>query len=134
MSASHHVIATELPLATGRTQDLVIEGTLSFDPADPLAVSLRMTYGDQQVNWTFGRDLLSNGVYEPTGVGDVHVWPCLSTRGAAVVIIELCSPDGEILLQAPSRTVTAFLAEVQRVCPAGSEDLDVDGLIAELLG
>ena len=134
MTASHNVIATELTLATGSGQELVIQGSLCFDPVDPFAVSLRMEYGDQQVVWTFGRDLLANGLYEPTGDGDVHVWPCLSTQGAAIVVIELRSPGGEILLQAPSKTVTEFLDEVQRVCPAGTESLDLDGLIERLLG
>ncbi len=134
MTTSHNVIATELTLATGAAQELAIAGTLSFNAADPFAISLRMTYGDQEVVWTFARDLLVNGLYEPTGDGDVHVWPCLSTEGSAVVIIELSSPNGEILLQAPSKTVTTFLDEVQRVSPAGSEQLDLDGLISQLLG
>lgn len=133
MTASHNVIATELTLAAGSAQELAIAGMLSFDPADPFAVSLRMSYGEQQVEWTFGRDLLANGLYEPTGDGDVHVWPCLSPQGAAVVIIELSSPNGEILLQAPSRTVTLFLDEVQEASPAGTEAMDIDGLIAQIL-
>lgn len=134
MTASHNVIATELTLATGAGEEVVIEGSLSFDPADPFAITLQMAYGDQRVVWTFGRDLLANGLYEPTGDGDVHVWPCLGTDGSAVIILELCSPNGEILLQAPSRTVTGFLDEVQRVSPAGTESLDLDGLISQLLG
>ena len=52
------------------------------------------------MRWTFGRELLSDGLYEPSGDGDVHVWPCLDSDGRAVVIIELCSPDGEALVQA----------------------------------
>ena len=44
-----------------------------------------------EVCWTFARELLLDGQYEPTGDGDVHVWPCLSPRGDAVVIR---GPDG----------------------------------------
>lgn len=130
---SQNVIATELTLATGTAQELAIAGTLSFDPTDPFAISLRMAYGEQQVVWTFARDLLAEGLYEPSGDGDVHVWPCLSPEGGAVVIIELSSPNGEILLQAPSKTVTLFLDEVERVTPTGTESMDVDAVIAQLL-
>ena len=38
------------------------------------------------VRWTFGRDLLSGGLCEPTGDGDVHVWPCVNDQGYAVAL------------------------------------------------
>ncbi|HET9501511.1 MAG TPA: SsgA family sporulation/cell division regulator [Marmoricola sp.] len=132
MSTSRQVIATQLPLATA-AEDLELDGGLRYDPADPFAVSLRMTHGDQEVVWTFARELLSGGLYEPTGDGDVHVWPCLSRSGTSVVMIELCSPDGELVLEAPSRTVSRFLDEVEHLVPSGSEHIDVDALVAQLL-
>ena len=64
-----------------------------------------------EVRWTFGRDLLIGGLYEPTGDGDVHVWPCLDTDAHSVVMIELCSPDGEALVQARTSDITAFVTE-----------------------
>lgn len=133
MSTSRQVIATELPLATA-AEDLALAGGLRYDPADPFAISLRMTHGEQDVVWTFARELLAGGLYEPTGDGDVHVWPCLSSSGTSVVMIELCSPDGELLLEASSRTVSTFLEEVEHAVPSGTEDIDVDTLIEQLLG
>lgn len=131
-SKSTQVILTELTLTCGTDEAAPISGGLSFDPTDPLAVSLRLGYGTQDVVWTFARDLLSSGVYEPTGHGDVHVWPCLDSEGSAVVIIELRSPDGELLLQADGRQVQTFLADAARVVPAGSEVIDVDAFIDQL--
>jgi hypothetical protein len=133
MSTSRQVIATQLTLATA-AEDLALAGGLRYDPADPFAVSLRLSHGTQDVVWTFARDVLSGGLYEPTGDGDVHVWPCLSSDGTSVVMIELCSPDGELLVEAPSRTVSAFLDEVEHAVPSGTERMDVDGLIEQLLG
>ena len=66
------------------------------------------------MRWTFGRDLLCEGLYEPSGDGDVHVWPCLDSDGHAVVIIELCSPDGEALVQAKTGDLSVFVERMSR--------------------
>ena len=81
-------------------------------------------------------DSIVDGLYEPTGDGDVHVWPCLSSTGAAVVIIELCSPDGELLVQANSRKVTGFVTSMLDSVPDGQESsfVDFDLELATLLG
>ena len=73
------------------------------------------------MRWTFARDLLLDGLYEPTGDGDVHVWPCLDSDGHAVVIIELCSPDGEALVQMRTGELSAFNERVTKAVPAGEE-------------
>lgn len=134
MSTSRQVIATELTLATGAAEELALAGVLSYDQSDPFAVSLRLVHGTQDVRWTFARELLAGGLYEPTGEGDVHVWPCLSRDGSSVVMIELTSPDGELLVEASARLVSSFLDEVQQIVPAGTEQVDVDALIERLLG
>ena len=90
----------ELEFVDPQGEATSIDADLVFDPADPYAVTMVFRTGVQEVLWTFGRELLVEGLYEPTGDGDVHVWPCLSSDGSAVVIIELCSPDGELLVQA----------------------------------
>ncbi len=86
------------------------------------------------VRWTFGRDLLIGGLYEPTGDGDVHVWPCLDNEGAPVVIIELCSPDGEALVQARTGDMTAFVNRMVAAVAVGAESahLDVDAAISAI--
>ena len=91
--------------------------------------------GVQEVRWTFGRELLVGGRFEPTGDGDVHVWPCLSSDGRAVAIIELCSPDGELLVQADSRNVDTFIAKMMESVPEGQESayVNFDDELAQLL-
>jgi hypothetical protein len=74
-----------------------------------------------------------NGQYEPIGEGDVHVWPCLSPSGEAVVIVELCSPAGETILQFPTRAVHDFVFATLDAVPSGKERPDVDVWIAEIL-
>ena len=111
-----------------------LETELSYDPADPLAVSAPFSTVAGRVRWTFGRDLLIGGLYEPTGDGDVHVWPCLDNQARSVVIIELCSPDGEALVQARTVDVTAFVEQMTTAVPQGEEGtyLDVDSAISAI--
>lgn len=112
-----------------------LETEFEYNPADPFAVSILFKGEPAAVRWTFARDLLVDGFYEPTGDGDVHVWPCLSSDGRAVVILELISPSGEVLLQVGSRELSAFIHRMVASVPQGSESdlLDLDGELTELL-
>jgi hypothetical protein len=111
-----------------------IEAELQYDPRDPYAVTAVFMTGRHQVRWTFGRDLLRTGLYEPSGDGDVHVWPCLDADGHAVVIVELCSPDGEALIQARTGDLSNFVERISRAVAPGTESgyLDLDATIAAI--
>ena len=108
---------------------------LHYDVADPYAVhaTFRTGHGDG-VSWVFARELLTLGVHHPSGDGDVRVWPSWSS-GSEVIFIGLTSPDGEALLQAPTRDLADFLSRSYSVCPTGEEimHLDVDAAITALL-
>jgi hypothetical protein len=112
-----------------------LEAEFEYNPADPFAVSILFKADPVPVRWTFARDLLIDGFYEPTGDGDVHVWPCLSADGCAVVILELNSPSGEVLIQIGSREVSRFIHQMLAAVPAGAEAdlLDYDSELADLL-
>jgi hypothetical protein len=112
-----------------------IDAELQYDPRDPYAVTTVFMTGRSQVRWTFGRDLLAAGLYEPAGDGDVHVWPCLDAEGHAVVIVELCSPDGEALVQAKTGDLSAFVDRMSKAVAPGTESdyLDLDAAIAAIL-
>lgn len=109
-----------------------LDVTLSYDPADPVAVTMVIETVAGPVPWTFARDLLVEGYYEPTGDGDIHVWPCLDSDGAAVVIVELESPEGGALLQLPARPVDEFIAASLASVPRGAEQVDVDAWIEQV--
>lgn len=112
-----------------------LDAVLGYARTDAFAVS--MTFGDVEplVTWTFGRDLLMRGITHPTGEGDVRVCPALGDDGTAIVLIELCSPDGELLLEARTEDVASFIGRTVDVCAPGveAEHLDVDQMIAHLL-
>ena len=112
-----------------------VDAALGYDPADPFAVTATFRTVQGNVVWTFARDLLVRGLNGPAGVGDVHLWPCVDAEGAATVIIELCSPDGELVAQVRTRDIYAFLGRALAAVPAGTESdrIDLDQLIDQLL-
>lgn len=117
--------------------------TMGYDPQDPYAVSFgfgpALGDGEHAATWTFGRDLLLEGITAPTGIGDVYVWPCLDVKGCATVVIELRSPSGEVSLQASTVELNEFLHRTLDAVAAGTEtdhlDLDdADNWLAGLAG
>jgi hypothetical protein len=108
---------------------------LHYEVKDPFAVHATFRTGQGEgVSWVFARDLLTLGIHRPSGDGDVRVWPSWSA-GSEVVFIGLTSPDGEALLQAPTRELVDFLGRTYAVCAQGRENehLDVDRAIEALL-
>ncbi len=124
-----------VPFVSGEALTDLLEGELVFDAADPYAITMHLEAKAGRVTWTFARDLLAEGLYDPVGDGDVQVWPCLSGVGEAVVIIELSSPTGWAMLQTGSRAIQTFVTSTHELVPAGQESshLSMDALVAQLL-
>jgi hypothetical protein len=114
---------------------VLIDVTLSFDPADPFAVTAMLHSGSGTVQWTFGRDLLVDGMHQPAGDGDVLVRPGLDYAGHSAVIIELRAPQGSFMGQLATRELGPFVRDMLDVVPPGAESglVDVEALVEQLL-
>lgn len=126
-------LTLELLDQTGAAIPLSAE--LRYDGRDPFAVTAVFGTSRGRVRWSFGRDLLLDGLLEPCGDGDVRVWPCLDDTRRAVVMIELFSTEGCALLQAAVGDVSTFMDRVSAAVEPGTESdhLDVDAAIAAIL-
>jgi hypothetical protein len=118
----------------GRTVD--VSTTLGYRPDDPYAVSLTFHSASGDVEWVASRALLLEGLSAPCGDGDIMIYPSLDDDGGAVAVLDFCSPDGRLIAQTDSPAVQSFLDRTFELVPAGTESshLDIDGLIAALLG
>ena len=114
-----------------------LDVTLSYDPADPFAVTVVLHAECGAVRWIFARDLLVDGRFAPAGDedGDVYVWPCLDNDGVSVVIVELRSPSGELMGQVATRDLDRFVSDILGAVPLGSEaeHVDLDAVVDRLL-
>jgi len=108
---------------------------MAYHRHDPYAVTMTFLTPDESLTWTFGRDLLVEGLRRTSGDGDVCVAPAISPAGRRIVLITLSSPDGHLMLQAPSDQIAEFVDRSLAVVPLGAEvpNLDIDALVAQLL-
>jgi len=113
-----------------------LETSFEYDPRDPYAVTIGFPAGDDVIRWSFCRSLLSRGITDPVGEGDVQLWPSTDEDGRSVVMLEFRSPSGHLLAQASTREVYRFLTRSLAAVPYGSESLHLrmDDLISDLLG
>src|ERR1044071_3533494 len=124
----------ELRLVLSPERSIPVPARLSYRTDDPYAVHVAFHItSEHPVHWTFSRDLLVEGVFRPSGHGDVRVWPT-KTEGRSVVLMALSSPDGDALLEGPSAQVSAWLERTLRAVPPGTEgeQLGIDDGLAEL--
>ena len=113
------VYGDEGPIATITTE-------LSYDAADPFALTMDFRVLPATQRWVFARDLLIDGIYRPTGRGDVHVFPCIDRDGSAAVGVLLLSVAGRAYLRLDTRTVASFVCRMLDLVPRGGESALVD--------
>ncbi|WP_406436363.1 SsgA family sporulation/cell division regulator [Streptomyces sp. NBC_00631] len=134
----HHTVVErelELRLVLSPERSIPVPARLAYRSDDPYAVHVSFHINSEfPVHWTFARDLLVEGVFRPSGHGDVRVWPT-KAEGRSVVLMALSSPDGDALLEAPTTQVSAWLERTLRAVPPGSEAgrLGIDEALDQLL-
>jgi hypothetical protein len=129
----------QLRLVVPGAASLPVRADLAYDVTDPYAVQVSFHTGSgagsgDVVQWTFARQLLSDGVSVPAGEGDVQVWPSTAS-GTSVVCLSLSSPSGRALFEVPLGDLVEFLGRTYQAVPTGSESqhVDVDAELALLL-
>jgi len=133
----------ELSLLVPGGRSLAVPAEVQYDSRDPYAVRVAFHTGVDRadldgsgeiVEWTFARQLLSDGVARPVGEGDVHVWPAQEGQGP-VVWLSLSSPSGTALFEMPLAGLVEFLGRTYAAVPTGceSEFVDLDAELALLL-
>ncbi len=114
--------------------DATPNGMLPYDPTDPWAVWITFRGPRDEVRWAVGRDLLLQGLTDPAGEGDIQLWPSIDEHGRAAVVMELCSPDGRLVTQLHTHELYRFLTRTLALVPVGSEAIDLDELVADIIG
>jgi sporulation and cell division protein SsgA len=137
MMDSSTTVSAELDLMLVVPQHTTVPlvASLFYSGDDPYAVRMAFHVGtDEPVEWIFARDLLSSGMTEATGEGDVHVWPS-TDEDETVLNLVLSSPFGQAHFEAPMAAMAAFLRRTYDAIPAGHEvdHFDISGELDSLL-
>jgi hypothetical protein len=115
MTACASAMQAHLVGTSSRTE---LPVTLYYRAADPYTVTV--TIGAQRIDWDFSRELLRTGTAQPTGAGDVRLWPGRRT-GDDQLFLHLRSPSGQALLELPRTAVLDFLEDTETLVPTGTE-------------
>ncbi|WP_347404550.1 SsgA family sporulation/cell division regulator [Streptomyces sp. MST-110588] len=118
-----------------RPRSRAIPARLRYERTDPFAVQILFpavaSLDGAEVTWTFGRELLADGLLAPSGAGDVRIWPCGPNR----TVMELHTEGGLAMVQFTRRDLHRFLTRSYTLVARGHEPhhLDVDADLAALL-
>jgi hypothetical protein len=128
----------ELRLVVTGGPSLPVVAGLRYDSNDPWAVRVAFHTGgegDGIVEWMFARQLLTDGVAQACGEGDVQVWPSIHD-GERVVNLAMASPSGAARFEIDRDALVEFLQQTYLAVPTGHESdaVDFDSEIALLLG
>jgi hypothetical protein len=91
----------------------------------------------EPVIWSFAGELLLTGLDQPSGIGDVQLWPSPGTSvDAQAVALSFSSPDGPVRFEVRRRVLVRFLRRSYALVPRGQEThhQDIDAALARLLG
>ena len=106
------------------------EVRLTYDAADPFAVTVDVTTPTRHMTWVFSRDLLADGLRSmvPLGEGRIQVQ-------ATSVLTEISGDDesgAHVVLRLPWWNTREFVRLSQTEVPRGRETCDVDAWVAAL--
>jgi hypothetical protein len=127
----------ELRLVVPGGPSLPVVAGLRYESDDPWAVRVAFHTGgdgDGIVEWMFARQLLTDGVAQSVGEGDVRVWPS-NEDGERLVHLAMASPSGSALFEIDRDALVEFLQQTYLAVPTGLEAdaVDLDAELEQLL-
>ena len=130
MSELAHVVVNTAAWVRTDSETETADVQLSYDAADPFAVTVEVTAPARHLTWVFSRDLLADGLRSmvPIGEGLIQVQ-------ATSVLTEISGEDGSgahVVLRLPWWNTREFVRLSQAEVPRGREECDVDAWVAAL--
>lgn len=127
-----------LNLLVAGEASLPVPATFAYDTDQPLSIQATFHAAGDTIEWVFSRELMDAGLGGDAGLGDVRMWPGKVFKDAdnievEVLYISLNSPEGQALMECDHATVKAFLDQTYELVPTGTEVIDMDAVLMDLL-
>ncbi|MBT3155139.1 SsgA family sporulation/cell division regulator [Streptomyces sp. CHD11] len=133
----HKTLVVELQ--AGVADRFPVLAHLSYDPCDPFAVTLVFSHdGRVLARWQLDREMVTDGLDRPVGIGDVRLSP--ESRGVGqelrMEFLGEARADGgrhHAVVFAWAESVGEFLRETRGMVAPGCEEVRVDDFLADVL-
>jgi hypothetical protein len=126
-------------LQAGGTERCPVLAHLSYDAADPFAVTAVFSHdGRVLARWRLDREMLTDGLDRPVGVGDVRMRPASTGlwEELRVEFLGDARPDGgrqRAVVFAWAPAIAAFLRETREIVPPGREEVHIDDFLQDVI-
>ncbi|WP_210587678.1 SsgA family sporulation/cell division regulator [Streptomyces sp. GESEQ-35] len=108
-------------------ESLPLQARFSYDESLPLEVRVEFSNATGGVvAWALSRDLLIAGLHQPSGHGDVRIWPPCRRHDGHSLWVLLQGRIGAALLEIRVAPLHAWLVRTLRSVPFGTEGLSMD--------
>lgn len=114
----------------GESDVVTVEVAMVYETSDPYAVRLHITADEERRCWTFGRDLMADGLRSmvPVGEGSVQVQATSVLTEISYVDLD----DQVTTLRLPWWNTREFIRLSQEAVARGDEHCDVDSWVMAL--
>jgi hypothetical protein len=132
MTTIHHEQVAELLPVAGSDKVMPVSTRWTYDSTEPYALTVAFaTERGRWIEWVFARDLLLDGLSEPSGEGDFRIAP---DTDPDLLVLEIHAPSGSAAFAIDRYDTEDFLARTLDLVPTGTESthFDIDRLLAEL--
>jgi hypothetical protein len=126
-------------LQAGVTDRFPVLAHLGYDAADPFAVTAVFSHdGRALACWRLDREMLTDGLRRPVGLGDVRVRPVATGMWEELRLDFFgdLRPDGgrqHAVVFAWAPALAAFLRQTRELVPPGREEIRVDDFLAQVI-
>ncbi|MEU9350347.1 SsgA family sporulation/cell division regulator [Streptomyces griseoloalbus] len=133
----HKTLVVELQ--AGVADRFPVLAHLSYDPSDPFAVTVVFSHdGRVLARWQLDREMVTEGLVRPVGIGDVRLRPESRGVGRELRMEFLGEAHGDggrhhAVVFAWAETIGEFLHETRLMVAPGSEEVRVDDFLADVL-